>query len=309
MKRPPIITVQLIHIHGPKKGEIQEFSETSIAIGRHPSCQIRFPIDMTSISRKHAEIVRDGNQFKLIDHSTNGTFVNGKRIKERSLRTGDVIEFAEKGPKVSFLTQMREVPAAAEELPLPPREKERRDTGYNPAQEFKRTSKPFGEKPNSVKPARENPVEISIQQVSIPLIIQFGPTIRSFKELPVTIGTKLCCGCILNHPGIFDQHAQIFFGNNQYWIKDLTGQGSVRINGQPIGSQAAPLKINNEIALSPQGPLFCFLGDGRLAEVVEAASRENASHQEELQQNFQRGRPAEKAPAGVLSKIKKKWSQ
>ncbi len=108
MKRPPVIVVQLIHIQGPLKGEIQDFSESAILIGRLPSCHLRFPNDLAYISRKHAEIVREGNQFKLIDHSANGTFVNGKKVKETYLKDGDVLTFSEGGPKVSFLTQMKE---------------------------------------------------------------------------------------------------------------------------------------------------------------------------------------------------------
>ena len=119
MKRPPAITVQLIHIHGPMKGEIQEFSKETISIGRHPSSDLRLPTDLTIISRKHAEIIREGNQFRLIDRSTNGTFVNGKKITETLLRDGDVLEFADGGPKVSFLTQMKEMPVEAETAPPP----------------------------------------------------------------------------------------------------------------------------------------------------------------------------------------------
>ncbi|MBW1902444.1 MAG: FHA domain-containing protein, partial [Deltaproteobacteria bacterium] len=86
MKSAPIIIVQLVHIEGPMKGEIQEFSESEISIGRHPSCQVQFPKDLTTISRKHAMIVREGNRFKMISQGPNGTFVNGKRLEEVYLK-------------------------------------------------------------------------------------------------------------------------------------------------------------------------------------------------------------------------------
>ncbi|MGC8809211.1 MAG: FHA domain-containing protein, partial [bacterium] len=124
MIQPPVIVVQLIHILGPRKGEIQEFVDPVITIGRHPSCHVRFPADLTTVSRKHAEIIREGNQFKLVDHSTNGTYVNGKRVTETYLKNGDVLTFAEEGgPKVSFLTQVKEMPAEMPEIkavPPPP---------------------------------------------------------------------------------------------------------------------------------------------------------------------------------------------
>ena len=105
MKQPPIIVIQLIHMEGPLKGEIQEFSQPEIFIGRSATCQVCFPKDLAIVSRVHARIVREGNRFMLMDQSTNGTFVNGKQVKEAILKDGDVLLFAEGGPKVSFLTQ------------------------------------------------------------------------------------------------------------------------------------------------------------------------------------------------------------
>jgi len=93
MKQPLPIIVQLVHIHGPLKGEIQEFDRDEIHIGRHPSCDLQFPKDLAVISRKHAVIVREGNRFKIVDSSTNGTFVNGSRISETWLKNGDVSLF------------------------------------------------------------------------------------------------------------------------------------------------------------------------------------------------------------------------
>lgn len=273
MKRPPIIIVQLIHIFGPMKGEIQEFSEGVISIGRHPSCNLHFPTELTNISRKHAEITREGNQFKLIDLSKNGTFVNGKRVKEIYLKNGDVLAFSEGGPKVSFLTQMKEVQAEAEKPPV-------------------------------VQPAIEEPGEISIQKVNVPLIIQYGPTLRSFKELPVTIGKNPKCDFILDHPAIFELHAQIFFSQNQYWVKDITGQRLIRINRQPIDFKSS-LKLNDIVALSPQGPVFRFLGDGRLAEVTEPSVEEPSISRGRKEEAIQREIPEEKESKGLLSKFKK----
>jgi hypothetical protein len=44
------------------------------------------------VSRRHAIIVKGGGQVRLIDdRSTNGTFLNGRRIDDAELRDGDVI--------------------------------------------------------------------------------------------------------------------------------------------------------------------------------------------------------------------------
>ena len=296
MRRPPVIIVQLVHIHGPMKGEIQEFSKEIISIGRHPASDLKFPADLTIVSRTHAEIMRDGNQFRLADRSTNGTFVNGKRITEALLRDGDVIEFADGGPKVSFLTQMKEEVADEAEPVKKPSERP------IPPQEFEL---PRPEQRASAEAPKQAPPEVSIQPAAVPLVIQYGPTIRSYKELPITIGKSTKCHFVLNEPAIYDQHAQVFFSQNQYWIKDLTGQRLVQVNRQPIPFQA-PLTLYDNIALSPQGPVFRFLGEGRLAEVAEPPAEEPSSSIEKNDGATKRGDARNEGPQkGMLSKIKK----
>jgi pSer/pThr/pTyr-binding forkhead associated (FHA) protein len=259
MKAPTII-MQLVHIQGPMKGEIQEFSDSEISIGRHPSCHVRFPKDLAIISREHARIIREGNRFKLIDQSTNGTYLNGTRITEAILKDGDILLFADGGPKVSFLTKIAEAPAdlpQAPEMPATPINRPR-------------PSQPQASRA-PVSPPREMPPRpaMEIERTQMPLIIQYGPTLRTFKELPVTIGRNPACDFSIDHPGILEQHAQIFFNQGQYWVKDLTGKNQITINGSPVPSQAA-LQPESRLALSPSGPNFRFLGAGRLAEIEEA---------------------------------------
>lgn len=64
-------------------------------LGRSDGCDIAFPED-TSVSRVHARLDRDGEDWILVDlGSTNGTFVNGQRVVEARLRAGDVIELGD----------------------------------------------------------------------------------------------------------------------------------------------------------------------------------------------------------------------
>ncbi len=65
----------------------------AIAIGSHPKNDV--VIDDTTVSRRHASITRKGAGFELADlGSTNGTFVNGKQIRDAvTLRSGDEIKF------------------------------------------------------------------------------------------------------------------------------------------------------------------------------------------------------------------------
>lgn len=271
MKSTPTIFVRLIHIDGPLKGKEQEFYEPTISIGRDSSCHVNFPKDLTGISRKHAEIVREGNRFKVIDHSTNGTIIDGKRVKEAFLKTGDVLIIGEGGPKVSFLIETKE---GQSEIDNPPSPKIPEQTitasvkrPVSPARQKEPLTTPTEESARvEVKFEPSPPGEISVERVQVSLAILFGPTLQSFNELPVTIGKSPDCDFTLNDPAILDQHAQIFFSQDRYWVKDLTGQNLVSINQQPINFQA-PLIPDSIISLSSQGPLFQFRRGGQLVEI------------------------------------------
>jgi len=290
MPQAPDIVVQLIHIQGPLRGEIQEFSGPEIAIGRHPSCHLQFPKDLAIISRNHARIVREGNRHKLIDESTNGTFVNGKAAKEAYLKSGDVLTFAEEGgPKVSFVTEMRQAEPTPPSRPAPrtretpstPNRQERERPEPTPPP-GKKTTEPAPEriKPEELKLERDSvqetppPADIPIERIKVPLAIQFGPTLRAYKELPITIGRKPDCDFTLEHPAILDRHAQIFFSGDSYGIKDLTGKSMITVNSRPINLHAL-LSGGDRIHLSPQGPKFQFMAGGRLAEVEEESPSSN----------------------------------
>ena len=90
----------------------------------------------------------------------------------------------------------------------------------------------------------------------------------------------------MDYAAILDQHAQFFFSQDQYWVKDLTGQQTISINGQPVNLQT-PLNPDDILALSASGPSFRFLGGGRLAEIEEPV-------QEEPTQEKQVGLPLDK---------------
>ena len=262
MKHAPNINIQIVHIQGPLLGEIQEFSESEISIGRLSECHVQFPKDLTVVSRTHARIVREGNRFNFIDQSTNGSFINGKKIDRAYLQDGDVLMFSEGGPKVSFLTKIVEqkqgIRPEFEQEP-PPKEPEISVSEPSPVVLVPSPAVPAAPEPEQVDPVFAHRVKAS-------LIIQYGPTIKSFNELPVTLGRHQSCDIIIDHPAILDNHAQFFFRQNTYWIKDLTGKNIISLNGEPLNLQAA-LIPDAAIALSPSGPFFKFINGGRLLEI------------------------------------------
>ncbi len=56
-------------------------------VGRHPEADIFF--DDVTVSRRHAEVIRTGTAFEVVDQrSLNGTYVNGERVDRSVLRNG-----------------------------------------------------------------------------------------------------------------------------------------------------------------------------------------------------------------------------
>lgn len=68
----------------------------SITIGRNPKSTIVISEDYDIVSNDHAEIAQQGSDIVFTDHSSNGTIINGQKIKGRSVNIypGDKIVLA-----------------------------------------------------------------------------------------------------------------------------------------------------------------------------------------------------------------------
>lgn len=88
-----------------KAGDSQRIIVDQIELGRDPKCQVRFDEAFGTVSRRHAAIVKDGDNWKLVQLShTNSTYLNGRRIeKEWYLQNGDEIQLSTNGPKLGFI--------------------------------------------------------------------------------------------------------------------------------------------------------------------------------------------------------------
>lgn len=86
-------------------GESQKIIVDQIELGRDSSCQVRFDESFETVSRRHAAIVRDGENWKLIPISTtNATLVNGQIVTgEWHLKSGDEIRLSSRGPVLGFI--------------------------------------------------------------------------------------------------------------------------------------------------------------------------------------------------------------
>lgn len=86
-------------------GESQKIIVDQIELGRDSACQVRFDEAFETVSRRHAAIVKEGENWKIIPLSqTNSTIVNGQPIHgDHVLRSGDEIRLSSKGPLMGFI--------------------------------------------------------------------------------------------------------------------------------------------------------------------------------------------------------------
>ena len=80
----------LLIIQGPDKGRRFELPDTTTLVGRDSR---QLPLTDNTVSRRHCELVPDDGEWLVRDiASSNGTFVNGVKVKERLyLKVGDQV--------------------------------------------------------------------------------------------------------------------------------------------------------------------------------------------------------------------------
>lgn len=87
------------------------YFDKSFTVGRSSECSIQ--IDQGVVSRVHIEVIFDGEKWWISDkHSSNGTFLNGKKILNAELNTITTLELGNDGPILLFTFEDKpEVPA------------------------------------------------------------------------------------------------------------------------------------------------------------------------------------------------------
>jgi len=88
------------------------FSKNKFSIGRNPDNDI--VLSEASVSSMHAQIIKVDDDWKVLNLlSSNGTFVNGKKVAEKIIVPGDRIAFAE----AEFVYVLVEPQAPEENIP------------------------------------------------------------------------------------------------------------------------------------------------------------------------------------------------
>ena len=111
--------MQVVLVMFRADGERKSFSITRdvTVMGRREDCDFRIPLG--DISRKHCRLIKEDEALKVEDlGSSNGTYVNGKRVHDAELAPGDTVQI---GPVV-FVVQLDGQPADEELHPYHPGE-------------------------------------------------------------------------------------------------------------------------------------------------------------------------------------------
>jgi pSer/pThr/pTyr-binding forkhead associated (FHA) protein len=79
-----------LEIQGQGDSVLMRLEREVTRIGRGLSADLR--LDENSVSRRHAMLVQDSDGARILDdRSSNGTFVNGQRVEQAKLVSGDVV--------------------------------------------------------------------------------------------------------------------------------------------------------------------------------------------------------------------------
>src|SRR5919107_5353459 len=85
---------RVVFIAGPLQGWAFELGDEPLSVGRDSSNVVRLADSL--LSRRHCRVERAGDRLVLTDlESLNGTFVNGRPVREHVLAHGDRVTVGE----------------------------------------------------------------------------------------------------------------------------------------------------------------------------------------------------------------------
>ncbi len=88
----------LVRVDGPSNGRVYSLRAPELSIGRSPGAAVHITDD--GVSRRHALLVRTRGHYFVQDlDSSNGTFLEGRRVRRAPLMEGDLVQF---GPNAAF---------------------------------------------------------------------------------------------------------------------------------------------------------------------------------------------------------------
>lgn len=198
----------LIMRRGPENGRHYRVSGEVIQIGRGARNDI--VIDDNEVSREHCRLVWHKDHFELYDlDSSNGTYVNGQRVKESWPIAGDSI--IELGDSITL--------------------------------EFKFDTRDIGERPTR----KTSQLDPQVTQVFLVVSIsgQNSKAIYPLEEAIITVGRAADNKVIIIEPEISRYHMRLERTPRGYELSDLESTNGTTVNNSPV--QAARVLVSGDV--------------------------------------------------------------
>jgi len=149
-------TVKLIVKAGDEISKPFDLIKEKSVIGRDPNSDI--VIEDIEVSKNHLAITRKGNTFQIEDqNSTNGTFLNGKKLrKPTAIKNGDLISLG-KNIVLEFVYEKHDEIPESPEIPKPSQLDELdQSKATRIEEEITEVEKPLKERVDQVEPEKTN---------------------------------------------------------------------------------------------------------------------------------------------------------
>lgn len=218
----PRLLIEVLPPHA-KAGAVT-FDKFPVTIGRNPKCGLVFDAELDrATSWNHADIAFGSDGFLLTDkQSTNGTFVNGKKVSTVILKDGDRIELGHGGPQIRVHLEAD------------------RQVGISTAKTMVATSDLPTIHLKLIDGARGRP-----------------PIDRDFHQETITLGRDPQSDIEFGdppHPVVSRHHAEIVLRGGEYHLVDKKATNGTLLNGRRI--EHAALSNGDKITLGEGGPVF-----------------------------------------------------
>jgi ABC-type multidrug transport system ATPase subunit/pSer/pThr/pTyr-binding forkhead associated (FHA) protein len=205
-----------------------KITKNSIWLGRDPNCDIVMEADAVMVSRKHAEIRHEGDNFIVYDNgSFNGTLINEQRISTPTpVYHNDEVQLGLGGPVMRFNLPSRVAPKGASLAG-------QRAVAASQAANLDEMLAEVGSKTMVFK--ADISQKISKDQSTQPQLLM-SLTFGNKPEL--IIGRAESCDIRLDGLQISNQHARLVRTNSGIDIEDLNSTNGVYIEGNRVSRQS-----------------------------------------------------------------------
>lgn len=252
---PPIsssVTAQFEFI-GNKLATPFQMTKDRIWLGREAACDIVFDSNAVMVSRRHAEIVKQGTDYILTDNNSfNGTLVNEQRISTPTpIYHGDEIQLGLNGPILRFNSPQRQAPRGAALAGQRGVADSQNIALQNPEGDvFSKTMVFKGDASQKMSPDQSTQPQLLMQ-------LTFG------GKQELIIGRDDHNDIKLDGLQISSRHARLLQNGGSIVIEDLNSTNGVYINGQRISRQVITPNDSVQIGsfvirIDPQGNIGVY---------------------------------------------------